>query len=251
MKLNLHNVTLIGIDCVNVERLQAAMNVCEKDIQFGAVKLLTSLPTTDSRRIAIPHIDSIEDYSKFCASELKDYVDTDYALLVQYDGFILNPCSWTDDFTKYDYIGAPWLVADWSVRDFNFPESLLGTVVVGNGGFSLRSKKFLETSAKLVHEGKIPQIHPEDVSLCVWHKDLLVSEGILIAPSELAAKFSIEGDDSAYDAQFGFHGFSWTDIDKWISAHSEYSLIVDTYKQARAAHFARHPEYTDLVALNS
>ncbi len=240
MKLNLPKLTLIGIDCVNVERLQVAMDVCEQSIQFGAVKLLTSLPTTDSRRVAIPHIGSIEQYSKFCATELKHYVDTDYVLIVQYDGFILNPNSWTDEFLKYDYIGAPWLVADWSVRDFNFPESLLGSRVVGNGGFSLRSKKFLEVSAKLVQDGKIPQIHPEDVSLCIWHKDLLTNEGIAIAPPELAAKFSIEGDDDVYDNQFGFHGFSWTDIDQWINSHPEYPLIAEAYKQARAAHFARH-----------
>lgn len=239
MKINLPSVTLLGVDCVNVERLQAAMDVCGEDILFGAVKLLTSLSTTDSRRVGIPHIGSIEEYSKFCATELKDYVDTDYVLIVQYDGFILNPTAWTNDFLKYDYIGAPWLVADWSVRDFNFPKSSFGTMVVGNGGFSLRSKKFLETSAKLVRGGKIPEIHPEDVSLCVWHKDLLQQEGILIAPPDVAARFSIEGDDDTYDTQFGFHGFSWTDIDEWIDAHPEYPLITETYRQARAAHFAR------------
>lgn len=111
--------------------------------------------------------------------------------------------------------------------------------MVGNGGFSLRSKKFLEVSAKLMREGKIPQIHPEDVSLCVWNKDLLDSEGISIAPPELAEKFSIEGDDDIYDKQFGFHGFSWTNIDKWIDAHPELLLIVDQYKKARVAHLER------------
>jgi len=116
---------------------------------------------------------------------------------------------------------------------------LLGTIVVGNGGFSLRSKKFLETSAKLMKEGKIPKIHPEDVSLCIWHKDLLDKEGISIAPPDLAGKFSIEGDDQEYDKQFGFHGFSWTNIDKWIDMHPEYPMIVNNYRRARAAHFER------------
>ena len=239
MKLNLSNITLLGVDCVNVERLQAAMNVCQKDIEFGAVKLLTSLPTDDKRLVKISHIGSVEEYSKFCVSDLKDYVDTDFVLIVQYDGFILNSESWTDEFLKYDYIGAPWLVADWSIRDFNFPESLLGTMVVGNGGFCLRSRKFLEVSAKLMSEGKIPQVHPEDVSLCIWHKDLLDKEGIKIAPPDLASIFSIEGDDQIYEKQFGFHGFSWTDIDKWVDKNLEYPVIVEGYKKARAAHFAR------------
>jgi hypothetical protein len=239
MKSNLPNITLLGIDCVNIERLQAAMDVCQKDIKFGAVKLLTSLPTNDERSVKIPHIGSVEEYSRFCAEDLKNYVDTDYVLIVQYDGFILNPESWTDEFLNYDYIGAPWLVADWSVKDFDFPEKLLGTQVVGNGGFSLRSKKFLEASTRLMKEGKIPKIHPEDISLCVWHKDLLDNEGIKIASPYVASKFSIEGDDQVYDKQFGFHGFRWTDIDKWVNENQQYSIIVEAYKKARAAHFAK------------
>ncbi len=241
MKLKLPNVTLLGVDCVNVERLQRAMDVCQKDIDFGAVKLLTSLPTDDKHLVKIPHIGSVQEYSRFCVEELVKYVDTDYVLLVQYDGFILNPSAWADEFLKYDYIGAPWLVANWSIRDFNFPTHLLGTEVVGNGGFSLRSKKFLEVSAKLMREGKIPQIHPEDVSLCVWHKDLLDAEGVLIAPVELARRFSIEKDDDAdvYDTQFGFHGFSWTNIDTWIDKHPEYPLIVDDYRKARLSRLHR------------
>lgn len=247
MKRSLPNVTLLGIDCVNVERLQAALDVCQKDIDFGAVKLLTSLPTDDARLVKIPHIASIEAYSRFCAVDLKDHVDTEHVLLVQYDGFILNPNSWTDEFLEYDYIGAPWLVADWSVRDYAFPESLLGTMVVGNGGFSLRSKKFLEVSAKLVLAGEIPKIHPEDVSLCIWHKDLLEREGIKIAPPELAGRFSIEGDDQVYDKQFGFHGMSWTDIDAWVDQHPEHHLIVEQYRRERAAHFERVAKRTRAI----
>lgn len=236
-KINLQNVTLLGIDCVNSERLAEAMNVSQKDIEFGAVKLLTSLPTNDSRKIEIPHIGSINEFSRFCIEELYKYVNTDYVLLVQYDGFVLNPESWTDEFLKYDYIGAPWLVADWSVRDFNFPESLLGTLVVGNGGFCLRSKKFLETSARLSSEGKIPKLNPEDVAMCVWYRDVFENEGIQFAPSELAEKFSIEGTDHVYEKQFGFHGFSWTDIDVWIDQHPEHSLIVGSFKKAQISRF--------------
>ena len=38
-KLKLPNVTLLGIDCVNIERLQNTLDVSSKDIEFGAVKL--------------------------------------------------------------------------------------------------------------------------------------------------------------------------------------------------------------------
>ncbi len=68
---------------------------------------------------------------------------------------------------------------------------------------------------------------------------LLDAEGIRIAPPELAKVFSIEGDDDVYDRQFGFHGFSWTDIDKWIDKHPEYPLIVKLYRQAREEYFEK------------
>jgi len=236
MKRKLENVTLLGADCVNVERLQAAMDICQEKIEFGAIKLLTSLETDDRRLVNIPHIGSIEAYSHFCIADLVQYVDTDFVLVVQYDGFVLNPDSWREEFLNYDYIGAPWLVDDWAVKTFDLPHELLGSRMVGNGGFSLRSKKFLETSAQLMREGKIPQPQPEDVALCAWHRNLLEDRGISFAPVGVASDFSIEGEVRTYDAQFGFHGFSWTNIDTWIEEHPEHSLVAEQYRNARAAY---------------
>jgi hypothetical protein len=220
----LSNVTLLGVDCLNVERIQKALDISSLGIEFGAVKLLTSLPTDDPRKIEIPHIGSIEEFSRFSLSEFHTYVDTDYVLTVHWDGFVLNPLSWSDEFLAYDYIGAPWLVADWSVRDFNFPPEWLGTWVVGNGGFCIRSKKLMETTARLVAQGKIPQCHPEDTAICVWYRELFESEGITFTPVELAQQFSIEGDDLVYDKQFGFHSLKHTDIQKWIDENPKWSI---------------------------
>ncbi|EKE19361.1 MAG: hypothetical protein ACD_9C00040G0003 [uncultured bacterium] len=223
-KINLFNVTLMGIDCVDVERIQKALDISESNITFAQVKLLTSLPTNDARKIEIPAINSIEEFSEFCIKDLHKYVQTEYVLLVQYDGFILNPASWEDEFLKYDYIGAPWLVADWSVRDYDFPKNLLGKRVVGNGGFSLRSKKFLETTSKLASEGAIKKYHPEDVVLCVFNRKKIESMGIEFAPAEVASRFSIEGDDDEFEKQFGFHGLKWTDISKWIKENPQWGI---------------------------
>lgn len=236
MRLSLPDVTLLGIDCVDVARLETALKICARDIDFGAVKLLTSLPSDSPSRVEIPHIGTIEEYSRFCIAHLDAYVDTRYVLLVQYDGFVLNPQSWTDEFLGYDYIGAPWLVQDWSVRDFDFPPESIGTHIVGNGGFSIRSKRFLETSARLARDGKIARMHPEDVALCVWYKHVLEYEGMKFAPAELAARFSIEGEDVAYETQFGFHGLSWTNIDAWMDQHPEYPELVAKYKHLRKEH---------------
>lgn len=225
MKISLPNVTLVGIDCVDVDRIQKALNISCDEIEFGKVKLLTSLPTSDIRKVEIPHISSVEEYSLFCLSDLVKYVDTDFVLIVQYDGFVLNPKSWTDEFLKYDYIGAPWFVhEEFWFNKFNFPRELYNKTVIGNGGFCLRSKFFLETSSKLIQTGIIKKYHPEDVVMCVWNRNLVEDEGIKFAPVEIAEMFSIEGRDHIYSNQFGFHGFEWTDISVWITENPKWGI---------------------------
>ncbi|NVN96822.1 hypothetical protein HXX01_01070 [Candidatus Nomurabacteria bacterium] len=224
-KIYLPNVTLLGIDCVDTERLIKALDISSEQIEFADVKLLTSLPTSDKRKVLIPHIGSTAEYSEFCIRKLADYVDTDFVLIVQYDGFVLNPSSWTNEFLNYDYIGAPWFVHDefWFTK-FLFPRDLLDKTVVGNGGFCLRSKKFLEVSSRLADEGVFDKYHPEDVALCVWNKDKMEKEGIRFAPNDIAEKFSIEGGDHIYRNQFGFHGFKWTDISLWIKENPKWRI---------------------------
>lgn len=224
MKIPLPTVTLLGIDCIDINRLIQAANICMKDFDFGEVKLLSSLPS-DNNVVAIDPITSVEEYSEFIIRKLNSYVDTDFVLIIQYDGFILNPKASTGEFLKYDYIGAPWHVGSWETDHFS--DDLQGKFVVGNGGFSLRSKKLLGISAQLAHDGKITKFHPEDVALCVWYRELLEKEGIAFAPVELAKCFSLEGNDIdgiEWTDQFGFHGLKWTDISLWLQAHPEYQI---------------------------
>jgi hypothetical protein len=213
MKRKLLNVTLLGVDCVNIERLIRSANICEKDFEFGAVKLLTSLPSTDSRVIQIEHIGSIKDYSLFCIQKMADYVDTEFVLIIQHDGFILNPNAWSKDFLKYDYIGAPI----WN-EDFGKEGSWLDLWVVGNGGFCVRTKKLLSILQELSKDGTITETQPEDTVICVTHKKLLESKGIRFAPLELARQFSFEASDGAgkkWNGEFGFHDLRYTDISAW------------------------------------
>ncbi len=225
MKKFLSNVTLIGIDCVEVKRIIKALDISCKEIEFAQVKLLTSLPTNDIRRVKIPHIGSIEAFSLFCLRDLVKYVDTDFVLLVQHDGFILNPNSWTDEFLKYDYIGAPWFIhEEFWFKEFNFPRKLFNTKIIGNGGFSLRSRKFLRVSSQFVNKDSFGKYYPEDLVMCVWNRKTVEDSGIKFAPIEVAEKFSIEGSDYKYDQQFGFHGLKWTDISKWIKENPQWKI---------------------------
>jgi hypothetical protein len=224
MKRKLDNVTLIGIDCVNIERLQKVLNICCESIDFAKVKLLTSLPTDDQRKVEISYLKDIEAYSVFCVRDLHKYVDTEYILLVQNDGFILNPDKWEDAFLDYDYIGSPWLIADWSVAKFDIPKSLLGKLIVGNGGFSLRSKRLLETTSRLADDGVFKRYNPEDIAFCIWYRKEVEATGIKFAPPDIAARFGVEGEENVYDKQFGFHGLKWTDISKWIKENPQWGI---------------------------
>jgi hypothetical protein len=223
----LDSVTLLGIDCIDIDRLIRAADICKKDFAFANVKLLTSIDSDHPDVVKIPHIGSIEAYSRFVIEELDGYVDTEHVLMIQYDGFILNPGAWSDEFLKYDYVGAPWYVGDVYINDFGFPESLRGQLVVGNGGFCLRSKRFTSLCATLAKQGMFGQYHPEDTVLCVQHRKTVEGYGVRFAPPSLAKRFSFEfetDDAKAWDGQFGFHGAGYTDISKWTKDHPEYAL---------------------------
>ena len=224
-KIKLPQVTLIGIDCVDVSRIQKALDISSEQIEFAEVKLLTSLETSDSRKVEIPHLGSVESYSEFCLKDLVSYVDTEFVLIVQYDGFVLNADSWSDEFLKYDYIGAPWFMnKEFWFKDFRIPRSLKNTWVVGNGGFSLRSKKLLRVTSRFADEGVLKHVHPEDIVISVDEKNNLEKEGIKIAPKEIAERFSIEGQTLKYNKQFGFHGLKWTNITKWIKQNKKWGV---------------------------
>ena len=228
--MKLENVTLIGADCVDVDRLLLAADISSQAIEFADIKILSSIPSPDPRVVPIKPITSTAEYSAFCVTKLANYVETEFALIIQYDGFILNPTAWDDRFLTYDYIGAPWYVRDWSVRNFQFPTELLGSYLVGNGGFSLRSKEFLDTCQTLASNGNLTPFHPEDVVLCVHNRHHLEAAGLRFAPVDIGAKFSFESFDDErckWDGQFGFHGLRWTDISKWLDSHPEYRDKID------------------------
>ena len=192
-KLKLSDVTLLIVDCCDVNRAIRAIEHSCKEVEYGAVKLLTSISTDYKYAIAIDHINSKEEYSHFCIKKMGRYVDTNYVLLIQHDGFVIGgKKAWVGEFMEYDYIGAPW----------NYTDGLN----VGNGGFSLRSKKLLD----ILMDERINQYHPEDHHIGRTFRPLLESIGIKFPAEELAWKFAIEcGNKYGWDykGQFGFHGF--------------------------------------------
>jgi hypothetical protein len=189
------NTTLCSIDCLNYELAVAAMRHSSQLCHFERLLFLTDrdIGWEGIEVMKIPALESREQYSIFVIKNLNDYIQTDFVLIVQYDGFIINPDAWTSEFHSYDYIGAKWRYTD--------------GLNVGNGGFSLRSKRLLQAlSSDDIAVDRDSIKNGEDDFICRLYRKYLESKyNIHFAPELIADKFSYE-----YVAPpgktFGFHG---------------------------------------------
>jgi len=138
------------------------------------------------------------------------YIFDDFCLNIQHDSTIIDIEKWDNRFMDYDYIGAPWPMNIIQASDMVNGRIQEIPNVVGNGGFSLRTRAFVEESAKLGWEHK-----NEDLNICVFNYDTMTSEGIKFAPPDLASQFSKEhptpygnfAREILYSYKsFGFHG---------------------------------------------
>jgi hypothetical protein len=115
-------------------------------------------------------------------------------LIVHWDGFVVSPEKWRDDFLAYDYLGAPWA---WATDEHR----------VGNGGFCIRSRKLLK-ACKDVKIRRHPEIAfggIEDIVICRLYRNYLEEKGLRFGPIELAEMFSYET-GPLNQQPFGFHG---------------------------------------------
>jgi len=140
--------------------------------------------------VKIDPIQDKNDYSLTMIKEVGKHITTDHFLIIQYDGMPTDGTKWTDEFLNYDYIGAVW---PWRPEGTN----------VGNGGFSLRSRRLAELCLDHKFTIKYPLI--EDVAICLENKQWLEQQGVKYAPSQLASQFSMENPGGLYPS-YGFHG---------------------------------------------
>lgn len=194
-------VTLICASDIHLNESIRAVRHCLSQASFAKVLFFTSKPVDfpEAQVINIDPLISKEAYSRFCIHQLPQFIDTDYVLICQYDGFIVNTRAWSDDFLNYDYLGAPcW----WS--------SAGGKPVIGNGGFSLRSRKLL----RCLHDNADlfdceAHYHPEDKCISFYKAPFLTTQGIKFAPFDVGANFAWMRwrDEKAcdYTGSFGIH----------------------------------------------
>lgn len=153
------------------------------------------------KTVLVDTITSYEQYMDFCIFGADEHFDTDFALVVQMDSFVANPNAWSDEFFEYDYIGAPWQEPLHPGLPDSYKTPYTKDLLVGNGGFSLRSKNLYSALKKV--EKQRPYNEGEDVFICLNARKELQSLGVKFAPYEIAKKFSVERDN--YVGQLGVH----------------------------------------------
>lgn len=201
----LPTVTLFAVACTKVDETINALKKSMEGIKFAKVILITHEKIKlDEFGITVINIEKLDykGYNHFVLFRIGQYIETDFALLIQNDGYILNPQKWNDVFFNYDYIGAPWAPLTHFTEEGK-------EVRIGNGGFSFRSKKlmdiFIEKDDLTFTDNNTGFFH-EDGIISVYHRTKLENYGIRYAPIDIASKFSREGlyRDSVF-SPFGFH----------------------------------------------
>ena len=61
--------------------------------------------------IKIDPINSVQGYCEFLLKHAWKYVKTEFFIILQYDGFVLNGDCFSETFLDYDYIGAHGLIS--------------------------------------------------------------------------------------------------------------------------------------------
>jgi len=232
-KLQLPDVTVFSFcwGTEHVEKSLRAMLIAMDQVDFKRSVLITDSSKTDLSLfgqvidkhnievcdMSVDLNDNMSDddenrqgFNESFIQQTNKYIFDDFCLNVQHDSTIIDIEKWDDRFLQYDYIGAPWPMSIIQASDMVAGRIEEIPNVVGNGGFSLRTRAFVEESAKLGWEHK-----NEDLNTCVFNYDTMTSAGIKFAPPQLAAQFSKEHPTPyggfnrdllfTYNS-FGFHG---------------------------------------------
>jgi tetratricopeptide (TPR) repeat protein len=213
-------VTLLCVDTANHALALRALAVSGAELRFEQTLFLTdSIPAhldvpPGISVTPITRLASRDEYSRFVLKSLLAHVTTPHVLLIQWDGYVVNPAAFEPAFLDCDYIGAKWFWFDDGMR-------------VGNGGFSLRSRKLLEA----LQDPRIELVEAEDVTIGRAFRPLLEREyGIRYADDAMADRFAFE---AAYPTgkPFGFHGlYNFCRV----VAQDELAMLAPTFSDAIA-----------------
>ena len=206
MVLPLKEVTLVCLDTRNIGVALDSMSSSLSHAKFAESILFTSKIFCSEDVINkakmlgiklefISELKSITEYSYFILAKLDKYIRTKFCLVTQWDSWVIDSKFWDSDFLNYDYIGAIWP---------HFSENQ-----IGNGGFSLRSKRLLESTKDFIMsrpDFSTPLI--EDDYICRERRKIFEEKYQIKFPTnEIANRFSVERNGVPLRS-FGFHGMS-------------------------------------------
>jgi len=190
-RLQLLDTTLCAADTLTPKLAARALEICLDQCDFADAILFSDTPVAGRfRNVRIDPLRSLDDYSLFCLRQMPKLTAGDFVLVVQWDGYVVDPGAWKSGFRKYDYIGAP------------IPSRSGGPPTVGNGGFSWRSRKLLDALPTIPF---FPGLGEDWIISHVTKEALQEDFGIRFAPPALAQHFSHEMTSPA-GRTFGFHG---------------------------------------------
>jgi len=232
MRLDLRDVTICAVDSVNVELAARALNLSVAQCEFRDAILFSDAPVEGAfRAVEIDKIESTAAYSNFVFKRLPKLIETPFLLVVQWDGYVIDSGAWSPAFRDYDYIGAKW-------------PGVTDGMSVGNGGFSLRSRKFM--SALMADRFPLSSDANSDTIACRKYRPLLESDyDIRFAPESVADVFSYETTSPSeygkpWPRTFGFHGMG----NMW--RHVEDSELVELIDRLSPYVYSTH-HYAKLI----
>ena len=221
----LKDLTIVAIDSLNYNATALALDKTREIFPDADIITFSDKKFYDHGRFYQTEKFDAKEHSRICLHEVGDKLDTNYVMFVQYDGFPVNKDAWTDEFLNYDFIGAPIKqdTNSWEFNNENF--------VIGNGGFSLRTKKLMMLTKHMEQifiEGNDTG-WLEDLLITKIHREELEELGIKFPSIELGHQFS-RGERAGQPDTFGFHNnnlvplycgkdftLKWLDsLDDWV-----------------------------------
>lgn len=222
--LNLPSVTLLSIDTMDPIRTIKAMQYSLLQAKFADAVLVTDrqkykpemLRTIggkgriDQIRVEFSPGGPRSMYEQQIICALPQWFHTDYCLFQEWDSAVMNSAAWNPDWLNFDFIGAPW---PYDFNEIGYPPCTACNCV-GNGGFSLRSRRFALDTGDLFTSLTVPGAEIlSDSWISRTARPHLEKTGNKFAPEDEALRFSCE--NRFYNGQFGIHGKNTIAMNGW------------------------------------
>jgi hypothetical protein len=221
------DVTLVTIETMYHGLAKRAMEETLARVPFKHVMVFSDqdfLP--GAKHVKIEHGNMLS-YCNLLLKGMLEHVETPFVIFQQWDAMVHDGSKWNDYFLLNDYIGAVW---PWRPHGEN----------VGNGGFSLRSRKLLEAlQAPHIQLDPNDPEHgvQEDNYIAIKHRPWLEQQGIRYALSPVADQFAMELNETGFNAM-AHHGF-WNIVQFMPRNTVEYfvnNAPANTWNEVHRAH---------------